>query len=928
MTQFNLPTLPTLPPYSCTAYKTYLTELNASIDHKICKQGMDATDTIELHIALRVQAVDSMLISMFKGLFGADSGLALFAIGGYGRGELFPASDIDILILGDDTSNHQAKIEAFVASLWDIGIEPAISVRTVRDTMTAVTDHTVATALLEARFLVGNDTLTKIPILAVKGAWTAKAFFDVKMSESRIRYLAHNATEYNLEPNIKTAPGALRDLHTVLWLGKFYFDTIHSFYDLVEVGFLSPDEYATLESAKRFLWCLRHHLHTHVARHDDRLLFERQRAIAISMGLAYAHDDNHQITHALEQLMRIYYRHAMTIASLCELLCAYFNENYLNPHLITTPINEKFYVITEQANPIDSSLHQDGLARDVLIRQGKLPTCDPKIAVYEPDAFDKNPALLLHIFLIMGQQGIKKISANTLRAIYLATPLIDDNYRQHPTYQALFLANLQEPNHLFHRLRLMKRFGVLGSYLPAFGKIMGLMQYDLFHRYTVDAHTLLLIRILHRFGELSNDIHQQKFDLVSQIYQQIRRKDILVIAALFHDIAKGRGGNHSQLGAVDVYEFCKSHAMTESDSQFASWLVREHLTMSLTAQKQDILDPNVIADFARFVGSVSRLNHLYVLTVADMNATNSELWNSWRASLLKQLYISTKRVLNLGMGIVDKDVYITARKSRAQALLSDIEPTTLHALWNELGDEYFLKHKKLDIAWQSRIILEQKSAIKDTRPIIAIRPHTDLALDAIWLFICTPDRDDLFAISVGVLDRFGLSVLDATIVSATIDGVPSALDSYVLIDRFATRDEHGTLMSDFLHPSNRRDELMSELHQALTNNTPSCQMVGANFGFNPTLKHFNVPTQIHIEHATSLAHLGHHALSLTTKDRPALLAKIGQVFSKLGMAVHGARITTLGERAEDIFYLSDKDGGLLDDDTIQSLKVALIEILQ
>ncbi|MBE9579148.1 MULTISPECIES: [protein-PII] uridylyltransferase [Moraxella] len=928
MTQASLPLLPPLPPYTPTAYKAYLNELNADIDKQICEQGIHATETIDSHIARRTQAVDNMLVSMFEALFGTDSELGLFAIGGYGRGELFPASDVDILILGDDTDSHQAQIEAFVASLWDIGIEPAISVRTVSDTMTAVTEHTVATALLEARFLAGNDTLTDVPTLAVKGAWTAKAFFGAKMSESKARYLAHNATEYNLEPNIKTAPGTLRDLHIILWLGKFYFDGVREFHDLVEVGFLSPDKYATLESAKRFLWCLRHHLHTHVARHDDRLLFDRQRAVAVSMGLAHTDDDNRQITHALEQLMRTYYRHAMTTASLSELLCAYFNENYLNPEFVTTPIDEHFYAITEQASPIDSSLHQDGLAKDVLVKQGKLPSHDPKIAVHGPHAFDKNPALLLRIFLVMGQQGIKKISANTLRAIYLATPRIDDDYRQHPTHQALFLANLQEPNYLFHRLRLMKRFGVLGSYLPAFGQIMGLMQYDLFHRYTVDAHTLLLIRILHRLTDVDNEIYQQKFDLVSQIYKQIHRKDILVIVALFHDIAKGRGGDHSELGAVDVYEFCTSHGMTESDSQFASWLVREHLTMSLTAQKQDISDPDVIARFAHFVGSVSRLNHLYVLTVADMNATNSELWNSWRASLLKQLYISTRQVLNLGMGVVDKDVYITGRKSKAQALLTDINPTTLHALWDELGDEYFLKHKKLDIAWQSRVILEQKSAIQDARPIIAIRPHTDLALDAIQLFICTPDRDDLFAISVCVLDRFGLSVLDATIVSATIDGVPSALDSYVLIDRFAKRDEHGTLMSDFLTPSDRRDELVSKLSQALTGDAPECQIVSASFGFNLTLKHFNVPTQVHIERATPLVHRGHHALSLITKDRSALLAKIGQIFSKLGVAVHGARITTLGERAEDIFYLSDKDGSLLDDDKIESLKVALIEILQ
>lgn len=919
----SLPPLPTFTPLS---YKTYLHELNADIDRHISALGMDALDVIDEFIAIRTRAMDEMLCQLFYEMLTEE--LALFAVGGYGRGELFPQSDVDILILGDETYEHQARIEQFVATLWDIGIEPAISVRTVAETTTAVTEHTVATALLEARFLVGNDSLRDVPTSTVKNAWTAKAFFHAKMDESKARYLSHNATEYNLEPNIKTAPGTLRDLHIILWLGKFYFDDVHGFHDLVKVQFLSPDKYDTLASAKRFLWCLRHHLHTHVGRHDDRLLFDRQRAIAISMGLAQADDDSHHVTQALERLMRTYYRHAMTIASLSELLCAYFHENYLAPDFDKTVIDEDFYVMTKQSHPIDSSLHTEGLAREVLVKQGKLPHPDPMIAVYDLEVFSKKPALLLKIFLIMGQHGIKNISANTLQAIYLATVLIDDAYRQNPNHQALFLANLQEPNYLFHRLRFMKRFGVLGAYLPAFGQIMGLMQYDLFHRYTVDAHTLLLIRILHRLTDLDNEVYQQKFDLVSQVYQKINRKDILVIAALFHDIAKGRGGDHSKLGAVDVYEFCTSHGMSESDSQFASWLVQEHLTMSLTAQKQDISDPLVITRFANFVGSISRLNHLYVLTVTDMNATNNELWNSWRASLLKQLYISTRRVLDLGNLAPDKEDYIANRKQKAQALLTDVHPDDLHALWHELGEEFFLKQKQVDIAWQSQIILENKQAIQNGKPVIAIRPHTDLALDAIQLFICTPDRDDLFATSVSVLDHFGLSVLDATILSASIGGVPRALDSYVLIDRFAKRDERGGLISDVVTTSDRQKRLILELTQALSGEGHSCPITQGGFGFHLTLKHFNVPTQIHIQRATPLAHQGHHALSLVTKDRPALLARVGQVFSKLGVAVHGARITTLGERAEDIFYVSDKDGSTLSDEKIQLLKVALIEILQ
>lgn len=883
-------------------HKIRLAQLNTTLDEQITDLGQNAIHHIDTIIHQRTEAIDEMLCQIFDDLLNDE--LALFAVGGYGRGELFPHSDVDILLLGE-TRKHQTQIETFVATLWDIGITPALSVRTVDETKNAVADHTVATALLEARFLRGNHTLAHTPTNIIKQIWTINDFYHAKMSESKARHLAHNATEYNLEPNIKNAVGALRDLHIILWLGKFYFDGIKSFNDLVTAGFLAPDDAIKLTHAQQFLWCLRHHLHTHVGRGDDRLLFDRQRAVATNMNYLSANDDPQNATHALETLMRNYYRHAMIVASLSELLCAYFYETYLQPNFTHTAINEYFYLLKETQS-------------------------EPKIAVYDLTIFQKNPALLLEIFLIMGKHNIKHISAPTLQALHLATPMINEAYHNNPTHKALFLANLQEANYLFHRLRLMKRFGVLGAYLPAFGQIMGLMQYDLFHRYTVDAHTLLLIRILHRLSDRDNEIYQQKFGLVSQIYQQIHRKDILVITALFHDIAKGRGGDHSELGAVDVYEFCQAHGMTEDDSQFCAWLVREHLTMSLTAQKQDISDPNVITRFAKFVGSISRLNHLYVLTVADMNATNGELWNSWRASLLKQLYISTRRVLDLGVEVVDKDAYIKSRKQKAQALLmgvEDINLTALHELWGELGEEYFLKQQKIDIAWQSEIMLNNIHTITTHQPIIALRPHTDLALDAIQLFVCTPDREDLFATSVCVLDSFGLSVLDATIFSTTIFGVPSALDSYVLIDRFAKRDEKGRLMSEFLENSDRRQELTDKLKNALLGNYGDCSQITGNFAFNTALKHFAVPTKVHSERATTLAHQGHHALSLVTKDRPALLATIGQIFRKVGVAVHGARITTLGERAEDMFYISDKNGETLSDEKLNHLKQTLIEIL-
>ncbi|MCP3896839.1 MAG: [protein-PII] uridylyltransferase [Moraxella sp.] len=916
-TMINLPPLPSFDPIS---YKGYLTELNAQIDRRITDLGLGALDVIEDYVALRTQAMDRVLARIFDEMLSDE--LGLFAIGGYGRGELFLCSDVDILILADDLNSHTKDIEQFVATLWDIGITPAISVRDVADTAIAVTDHTVATALLEARLIAGNDALRHIPTESVKNAWSAKAFFIAKTGESKARYLSHNATEYNLEPNIKSAPGTLRDLHILVWLAKFYFDDVKEFGDLSGVGFLSQDELNALQNAKKFLWCIRHHLHALTGRCEDRLLFDHQKNIAKRLHLIQDDADADTLTAALEAMMRTYYRHAMQVAALSEMLCAYYNESYLEPEYEAVEIDEDFLQIIQNETPIDSSLHVDGVAEEVQIRDGKITRQDAQIFAKDDDIFIKKPENLLRIFLVMGQHGIKKIAASTLRALYLSSHLIDDAYRANLKHRALFLANLQENNYLYHRLRIMKRYGILGNYLPAFGQIMGLMQYDLFHRYTVDAHTLLLIRILHRFGDTMNAEYSQKFDLVSEVYQKINRKDLLVIAALFHDIAKGRGGDHSQLGAQDVYEFGRAHGLDDEDVEFVAWLVREHLTMSLTAQKQDIFDPEIIANFAEFTGTIAHLNHLYVLTVADMNATNSQLWNTWRASLLKQLYISTHRVLSLGASAADLNAVIANRKDKAKQLLTAIPPADIDALWQDFGDDFFLKQKHHDIAWQTSEILANKSTLADNKPVIALRAHSDLALNAVQLFICTYDQDDLFAATVGVLDHMGLSVLDATILTADIDGKPAALDSYVVIDRYAIQ---GAERDDILTNDIRRQTLTARLMHALKSG--ESQISARNFTLDGQLKHFTVPTQVQFSEATSVARTGHHMMSLITKDRPALLARLGLIFSRLGIEVHGARITTLGERAEDVFYLSDKDGQTLSADKLNTLKIAVIEAL-
>ena len=875
--------LPSLPSFGTANYKHYLCELNDAIDHQIISLGLGATDDIDHFIKYRTQAVDDILYQMFSHFLPNE--LALFAIGGYGRGELFPYSDVDLLILGDDTNSYQSDIEHFVANLWDIGITPAILVHGTDTLMEGMSEPSFATAVLDVRFIVGNIALIDIPTSTLSNLWTIQQFYHAKIQEAKDRHLMHHATEYHLEPNIKNGVGGLRDIHIIHWLYRFY-----GLHHAPTLNSNISHHTSTLDTARRFFWVARHHLHMLSARANDVIHFDKQPKIAMRLGVSHHHASPN--SHA-EALMRQYYHHAMTTASLSELICDDFAEQYLGLPCEHLMLDDDFYQI----------INKDGT----------------QIAMRDMDLFIKKPSAILEIFLAMGNFGIKKIQASTLTALSQAVYLIDDVYRADATHRTLFLANLQENNYLFHRLRLMKRYGVLGAYLPAFEGIMGLSQYDLFHRYTVDAHTLYLIRILHRFGDLDNDEYQQKFGLVSQIYQQIHRKDILNICAIFHDIAKGRDGDHSELGAIDVYEFCYGHGMSIEDSQFASWLVRHHLTMSLTAQKKDIYDPDIISEFAKLVGSITRLNHLYVLTVADMNATNSQLWNTWRASLLKQLYISTHKALMGQMG--DPQTIIKNRKANTQTA-TGYSKVLLDKLWQGFGDEYFLTQKSTDIAWQTSEILCHANTLA-YMPIISLKPHSDLALDAILLFICVPDQDDLFATTVCVLDKMGLSVLDANIMTAHINGFECALDSYIVIDRFAKRDDKGSLMSDFLTDRQRQDELKSALCHAFI--SQDCQV--ATTLVNPVLRHFNVPTIIDISPAKSHAHIGCHVLNLIAKDRPSLLAKVGQVFRQHDIKVHKARITTMGERAEDVFYISDEHGETLSDDRLDKLKMGLVAVL-
>lgn len=814
-------------------------------------------------ILARSNLIDEALIFLWQhaGLHQTD--LGLFAVGGYGRREMLPYSDVDIMILSEDeiTPEQESLISIFISSLWDVGnFKPGISVRTISSCVEQATnDLTVATALIEARLITGNQHLARWPRRIVSQTWTDKTFFDAKMQEQAKRYAQHNHTESNLEPDIKNAPGGIRDINQIGWIAKRHF-RVNRIYDLVHLGFISEFELAVLEEAEIFLWEIRHHLHRLVKRDENRLLFDYQREIAAKFG--YVHKEGEPPNYPIEQFMKRYYRTAQQVSTLNEMLLAYFNESVITPRLPSyerkiEEINEHFKLV------------------------------DGKLAVQHHKIFSENPSAILEIFyLLANRPEIQGVRARTLRLLNLAAKRIDQSFRDNPMHQALFMAIIRSPYRLYDTLVAMKRYGVLGKYIPSFGKITGLMQYDLFHIYTVDAHTLLLLRNLNRFKEPE---FAKDFPVVSSVFQRLARRDIVFLAALFHDIAKGRGGDHSELGAVDAIEFCRAHGFTERECKMVAWLIQNHLLMSLTAQKKDISDPDVVKEFAEKLGDMEHLDYLYCLTVADINATNPKLWNTWRASLMRQLYTHARDVIRTGLGRpVEYQMLIEDTKFAASELLVDeFALEEVEKVWQELGDEYFLKESANEIAWHTRAILQHGD---NPAPLVWMRAHRKAAQDAVQIFIYTQDKPNLFATTVAVLDRMNLDVQDARIITAT---KAFSLDTYVVLDRF------GTLLTD----AERKQTVADALVQALSHadNYPGLMQRR----IPRQLRHFDVKNTVDI---TLNPALQQNMVEISTLDQPGLLAKVGGLFMMQGLDIHSAKIVTLGERAEDIFFVTKKDG--------------------
>ncbi|MGL5157480.1 MAG: [protein-PII] uridylyltransferase, partial [Acinetobacter junii] len=521
--------------------------------------------------------------------------------------------------------------------------------------------------------------------------------------------------------------------------------------------------------------------------------------------------------------------------------------------------------------------------------------------------FSEEPSAILELFyLLANRPEIKGIRARTLRLLVLAAKRIDQRFRDNPDHQALFMSIIRSPD-LYDTMVAMKRYGVLGNYIPAFGQITGLMQYDLFHIYTVDAHTLLLLRNLSRFKEPE---FAKEFPVVSSVFQRISRHDIVYLAAIFHDIAKGRGGDHSELGALDAIEFCRTHGFTERECKLVAWLINNHLLMSLTAQKKDISDPDEVKEFAEKVGDMEHLDYLYTLTVADINATNPKLWNTWRASLMRQLYTYARDVIRSGLGRpVDYQMLIEDTKFAASELLvNDFSLAEVEKVWQELGDEYFVKESANEIAWHTQAILQHGD---NPAPLVLLRAHRNAAQDAVQIFIYTRDQPNLFATTVAVLDRMNLDVQDARIITAS---TAFSLDTYLVLDRF------GTLLTD----PERERKVKLALVEALSHPDQYPGIMQRRIPRH--LRHFDVQNTVDIALNPALQQ---HMVEISTLDQPGLLARIGALFMLQGLDIHSARIATLGERAEDIFFVTKKNGVLLTDEEVklfaETLKAALDE---
>ncbi|QYD67380.1 [protein-PII] uridylyltransferase [Paraburkholderia edwinii] len=844
---------------SVAAAQSEATSLKA--DYKMAKNPLLERFKTAANVDAPMRALAQITDDALRNAWSAcelSSSFALVAVGGYGRGELAPHSDIDILVLLPDepVPGSEACIEKFIGLAWDLGLELGSSVRSVSQCLEeAANDVTVRTSLLEARRICGNTAVFENFALRYHDALDPRAFFQAKVLEMRQRHAKFQDTPYSLEPNVKESPGGLRDLQLILWVTRAAgFGS--SWRELEARGLITSREARELRRNEGFLKTLRARLHIVAGRRQDILVFDLQTPLAESFGYKAT-----TTRRASEQLMRRYYWAAKAVTQLATILIQNI-EAQLFPSTsgITRVISERF-----------------------VEKQGMLE-------IATDDVFERHPSAILEAFLLYEETpGVKGLSARTLRALYNARDKMDPRWRRDPENRRLFMAILKQPAGITHAFRLMNQTSVLGRYLLNFRRIVGQMQHDLYHVYTVDQHILMVLRNLRRFAIAE---HAHEYPFCSQLITNFERPWVLYVAALFHDIAKGRGGDHSKLGMADARRFCREHGMDAEDSALVVWLVEQHLTMSQVAQKQDTSDPEVIKRFAGLVGNERRLTALYLLTVADIRGTSPKVWNTWKGKLLEDLYRVTLSVL--GGARPDAHAEMQTRKEEALALLRlETVPEYAHkVLWDKLDVGYFLRHDPADIAWQTRVLYRH---VETQTPIVRARPSP--VGEALQVLVYVKDRPDLFAGICAYFDRNGLSVLDAR-VSTTQHGY--ALDNFIVAH--TEQDVHYRDIANLVE-----QELAMRLSGAAGTLLPE----PSKGRLSRLSRTFPITPRVDLR-ADDRGQ--YYILSVSANDRPGLLYSIARVLAEHRVGVHAARINTLGERVEDVFLL---DGHGLSDNRRQ-----------
>lgn len=814
------------------------------------------------------RAIDNVLAALWREADLPES-TALVAVGGFGRREQYPYSDVDALILVDTPPEGETaqRLEGLIGKFWDVGLELGHSVRTVDECLhEARQDVTVMSNLLDARRVAGSQALFLELTRALRRTLDVPAFVTAKLMEQAQRHARHQDVAYSLEPNVKENPGGLRDLHTCRWLAQALgLPTRWS--DLARAGIITRNEARSLARLERILQDLRIRLHWCAGRREDRLLFDHQETLARAMGVAPKAGRR-----AAERLMQRYYRAAQGVRLYSGLLAGILRLRAHPPDAPLEPLGGGF-------------AHRGGL-----------------LTVSNGELFQRHPEAMLDAFLLLSQRHeLTDFAPDTVRALLAARNRIDAAFRREPAHRARFLALFRAGRGLTHALRRMHLYGLLGRYLPAFARITGQMQHDLFHVYTVDEHILMVIRNLRRLT-LPEFAHEYPF--ASRLIRGFDRPEVLYFAALFHDIAKGRGGDHSRLGARDARRFCRAHDLPEEDTQLVAWLVEQHLAMSTTAQKRDLSDPRVIHDFAALVGDSRRLSALYLLTMADIRGTSPKVWNAWKARLLEELYHATARTLARG-ALSPRDHLLVRQEEALRRLAFDTVPeVAARAVWREFDDTYFLRHGVEDIAWHTRLLAQRLPGVT---PLVRARlaPHGE----GIQVMIFTLDTPLLFLRICDFFERMNYDVLEARIYT-TPRG--HALDTFLVQDIGGAAEHYRDLLAFIEH------ELALRLGDR---ETPTPAPAGR---VSRQVKHFPIEPRVVLAPSEGGQY---HVLSITAADRPGLLSRIAQVLAAHGLRVHTAKIATLGSRAEDSFLVQADDDRLSDPRKVLALESALLDAL-